>query len=528
MREQRGIRFAMLCSWLGKLASVLSNLLIIPLLFRHVDKETLGVWYTLNGSNTVLALMGLGITPALTRQIAELSGRRQTEHAQADDETRLADLLVTGRNLLRILAVVNLFTAFAIGSFFVGQLHLTAISPRAIMLAWALMCLGFSLNTWWSYLDSYLAGMGHVGWDVLISGAMLCFSALGSATAVCLGGGLISLAAVPVVMGLINRVLLLNVIRWKLPELTLSTGRFNRLTARTLAQPAMTMWVGSLGTFLILRTDNYFIATLRGAREIPAYQAAYSLIFNVYQLAMSRVGSSCIFVSRVWQRDAPEPAYALTLAGARFAAVIMAGGCAFLLTTGRVLTDLWLGPGNFVGLPVMAIFCVMITLEAQHSSLFSSAWAAGESKYAGSLILAGLLNIVFTFLLIRPLGLVGVTLGTCLAQLLTNNWYLCWRSCHFLGLPFRRYAVAVWPVWLATFGGCAALQWLAVHWAPDAGYARRPLALVASMLVSVGPVACFLRGELVVPVRGILRRVGLQRPATIPTSDVPYRTNPVE
>ena len=516
MSESRGIKFALLSTWLSKLATVLSNLLIMPLLYRALDKETLGVWFTLNGSNTMLVLMSLGVAPSMMRQVAMLAGRHGPAGPTPEGASQLANVLVTGKGMLQVLSAVNFFTAFGLGYFFLGKLTLTTLSFHTVITAWALMCLGFSFYSWWSYLDAYLAGMGHVGWDVMISGGMLVLTAAGSATAVMLGGGLISLAAVPVGVALLNRVLLLRIIHWKLPDLSTHSGRFHRETAHALGRSALTVWIGSLGAFLILRTDNYFIATLRGVRDIPAYQAAYSLAFNLLQIAASRTNSSNVFVSRAWRPDAPEPVHAMTLAGARFAAILLAAGCAFLLTSGHLLTDLWLGPGNFVGLPVLTVFCVMITLEAQHTSLLSSAWAIGDTKYAKWMVLAGTLNLVLTYSLIRPLGLLGVALGTCLAQMFTNNWYIVRRSCHVLRLPFQRYAASIWPVWAAAFAGCAVLEGSAVHWLAGTRPASRALTLLLNALVSAAAVAYFLRDDLAGPARGLLRRFGWPRPVLPP------------
>jgi hypothetical protein len=50
-------------------------------------------------------------------------------------------------------------------------------------------------------------------------------------------------------------------------------------------------------------------------------------------------------------------------------------------------------------------------------------------------------------LLIKPLGLLGVALGTMLAQILTNNWYAVYHPIKRLKLNFQNYLVQVVVWW---------------------------------------------------------------------------------
>jgi hypothetical protein len=116
----------------------------------------------------------------------------------------------------------------------------------------------------------------------------------------------------------------------------------------------------------------------------------------------------------------------------------MASGFCFFLISGREFFTLWLN-GSFIGYPIMTILLVSITLDTQHGLLTGLSRSTNDEKYAFTGGIAGFLNLIFTFILTKRFGLIGVPMGTLLAQLLTNNWYGVYRPLKRLKFPLKRY-----------------------------------------------------------------------------------------
>ncbi len=74
---------------------------------------------------------------------------------------------------------------------------------------------------------------------------------------------------------------------------------------------------------------------------------------------------------------------------------------------------------------------------------------------------AGMLNLVFTWLFIKPLGLLGVAMGTMFAQMLTSNWYAVYRPMVRLRLNFGLYLRQVVGLWATVLLCCLGLSWSA-------------------------------------------------------------------
>ncbi len=464
MSASKRIAFAVTISWLSRVSIVMSALFLTPTLFRFMGKEELGLWYLLGNSQSFLGLLSLGITPTLTRHIALAKGKSGSEpgiELTEESKQHIGDLVVTGRVVLQWLAVMVFFIAWGSGYGLINQIKLSEVSPQTVFWAWTLMCAGYAVGVWVSYFDCWLAGMGYVGWDSLIAMVIAILTILTNIVAVLLGGGLLALATISLVAGLIQRFIFLKIMRWRCSELFSVQGKWNAQYAKALVKPSLYWWLTDLGAFLCLRTDAYFITLFKGAQNLPSYQAGYTLVANLSVVAFTFASSSSVFISQAWQAGALGAVQQMTLRNARIGLSIMAAGVAFLMVAGGELIDLWLGKGNFVGHNVLLIFGIMLTLETQHVILTSSSRATEDEKYAPSALTAGLLNLVFTWVLIKPLGLLGVAMGTMLAQMLTNNWYAVYRPMVRLKLNFRVYLRQVVGLWATVLVCCLGLSWSA-------------------------------------------------------------------
>lgn len=463
MSTFRRIAFAVSVSWLGRFSVVLSGLILTPILFRFLNKEELGIWYLLNSSQSFLGLLGLGIIPTLTRHIAlakGTSGADPSVELTKQSQQHIGDLFVTGKMILRSLAGVIFLIGWIGGYILINQIKFTEVSQQEIILVWTLLCAGYAVGVGLSYLGCLLTGMGYVGWDSLIGMTTYFLTVVCNIIVVLLGGRLLSLAVISALACLIQVSIMLGLIRWRFPELLNLHGNWNRQYAQALFKPSLYWWLTDLGAFLVLRTDGYFIALFQGTENLPSYQAAYNLVANLFQLAIAFAASTTVFISQAWTAGSLETIQRMTLRNSRIGLSIMAAGVAFLMVAGKEFIELWLGQGNFVGYKVLLTFCIMLTLETQHVILVASSRATEDEKYAPSALSAGVLNVILTWILIKPLGLLGVALGTMLSQMLSNNWYAVYRPMVRLRLNFGIYCRQAVGLWAVVLVCCLSLSWL--------------------------------------------------------------------
>src|SRR5260370_10057941 len=95
-------------SWVSRCVSIVLGLLLIPVLFRHLPREELGVWLLLGQSWATLGILDLGLGVTLTRRIAFAIGKSGVEPGTTltrETLNDIADLIATGRQLCSFLAI---------------------------------------------------------------------------------------------------------------------------------------------------------------------------------------------------------------------------------------------------------------------------------------------------------------------------------------------------------------------------------------------------------------------------------------
>ena len=329
MSASKRIAIAVAISWISRAIGILSNLLLLPILFRFMGKEELGLWFLLGNSQAFLGLLGMGIAPTLTRRIAFAKGNSGSNpDAELTEESKqdIGDLVVTGKIILQWLAIVTFFIAWISGYGLIRELKLEEVSSQTVFWAWTVMCFGYAINVWSSYLGCWLQGIGYVGWDGLIATILTVVTVGTNIIAVLMGGGIIVLSVILVINGLLQRFILIAFIKWKQPEVFSIKGKYKSQYFYSMLKPSLYAWLTGLGSFLILRTDDYFIAFLGNISEIPLYRATYQLVANPYMIAMPIVGASSIFISHMWQAGEIQKIHELVIRNCSIVLCIMATG----------------------------------------------------------------------------------------------------------------------------------------------------------------------------------------------------------
>jgi O-antigen/teichoic acid export membrane protein len=436
-----GILFGGLSAWFSRGLNILLSLALIPILFRHLAKEELGVWLLLTQSWAALGLFDLGFGIVLTRRIAFTIGKARglaNPDLAGESLAEISELIAIGRRVYSWLAILTFSVSFVSGFIYLGNLELCALSRGTVWSAWAILCLSQSIGISVSVWTSVLQGAGFVGWDGILGSLSNTMALLLQILVVLMGGGLVVLALVAAGGAVTQRWLIVGFIRWRRPQF-FNRGQWNPAVLRGMLSPAIRAWLTSLGYLLVANTDQLFIAAQRGPAVIPAYRAAFLLVVNLYILSGVFSGAAPVFVSQLWQAGEVAAIRSILQRNARTGLLAMGCGGAVILVLGPTLFELWLGAGNFVGYAVLGTFLASFILE-HHANVFSTcARATNDEAYAVSSLAGGVLKLVLAWGLTARLGLAGLALSTLLAQGVTNDWYMVYRSASRLGVNFGEH-----------------------------------------------------------------------------------------
>jgi O-antigen/teichoic acid export membrane protein len=481
MSITRRIAFGAAASWFSRGVSILLGLVLLPVLFRHLPKEELGVWLLLGQSWAALGIFDLGFGVTLTRRIAFAKGKSGSDpSAELTDETlrEIADLVATGKRVYRALAMFAFVFSMGAGFFYLRTLHLGNVPFSQVWLAWSVICLSQALGVWANVWNAVLQGIGYVGWDAVLGSFASALTLLAQIIVVLLGGGLVALAVAAAAGALTQRFLMLGFARRRRPEIFGIHGQWQFALVKNMIPLALRAWATAVGIVLVLNTDQLFIGKMIGAAALPSYRAAYLILLNLNMLAVTAAGSSSVFISHLWQAGELAQVHRLVIRNLNFGLGLMAAGGGCILALGHHLFDLWIGPGNFIGYPVLITFFILLFLEAQCFIIATCSRATEDEAFAAWAIIAGVLKLALSAILGIRFGLLGIALGTLLAELATNHWFMVFRGLRRLRMSLRQHikkvlfpigflfaattgsvwliarALSAFPLWVIVGAGC--------------------------------------------------------------------------
>src|SRR3954471_11268860 len=138
MSITRRIVFGATASWFSRGVTILMGMVMMPILFRNLPKEELGLWLLIGQSWVALGILDLGFGTTLTRRIAFAKGKSGSDPntaLTAETLTQIAKLLGTGRRIYSVLAVTALSISFFTGLFYLRSLHLQHTSLHTVWIA---------------------------------------------------------------------------------------------------------------------------------------------------------------------------------------------------------------------------------------------------------------------------------------------------------------------------------------------------------------------------------------------------------
>src|SRR5467141_140784 len=135
MSVSRRILFGAAASWFSRGLTLLLGLVLLPVLFRHLPKEELGVWLLLGQSWAAMGILDLGFGVTLTRRIALAKGKSGGDPSAPltlETKREIADLVECGRRIYRIMAVGVFLVSWSLGFFYLRNLTLHDLSHTTV------------------------------------------------------------------------------------------------------------------------------------------------------------------------------------------------------------------------------------------------------------------------------------------------------------------------------------------------------------------------------------------------------------
>lgn len=447
---------------LGFVFQVIVTFYLAPLLVRGLGHERYGLWSLVDSILAYLTLLDLGVAASVVRYVARFDA--------SGDRTNLNKIFSTSLCLFTAAGAVAFLLALAAA----GLIALCNVPPELLGEVQGMMLLlgvNLAIGLPFGVFASVLDGLGRfpaktavrtVGL-LLRSGLMLFILAH--------GGGLLELAVIITVCNLAEH-LGMAVAAWcYLPHLRFSLRLADRETFRTIRGYSLDAFVTMVAGRIMFQTDALVIGSFLGPGPITPFALANRLVDYAKNSLRTTTTALTPLVSAAEARQDGESIRRVLLDVTRWILWIVVPIQLGLLLLGHSFQTLWLGAENAeASYRTLLILSIPLSLAMAQSVASRIFYGTGRLRWFTRLVVGeAIANLVLSLLLVGPLGIEGVALGTAIPNVIgsilttayacrvveVNGWEYVRRS--FLG-PIVLGVVPL-VVWLVTLNWMPITSW---------------------------------------------------------------------
>lgn len=406
----------------------IAGFIATPIILSLTSQALYGFWVITLSVVGYLALSEFGIGIALTREIASGRDTRKPEELNALIATALACMSLMGAML------------FLVGfccSFFLSRWFDIPVQHSAdVVLTFRVAVFASAIAIPMSVFGSVIAGSNRMALDNINRTVVGLTTLVLSIALLQLGMGLVSLAigiaAGALASGLVNAV----ICRRLFPELSVGFSGANSSDVRKIIGFGATFQVGRFANQIALTADSLVIGTSIGAVAVTTYALTLKLATLLSANFASKIPAalfpalSGLFGSK--DTDGVRHAFVRVLS---YSVRLATCSAAFVLLVNQEFVTLWVGAGNYGGMPLTVGFATLVFFDSIYRGIGTFVYASGDLKFwAAVSALEAVANVSLCIISANLWGIVGVAWATVIARGATSWWLVPLWLCNKMQL----------------------------------------------------------------------------------------------
>lgn len=434
------------------LVETVLGLVMLPFNIAHLGESAYGLWLLSASITAHFSILDLGYGGSLIKFIAQYRAHRSVQALNEIASTLF--FVFAGAGLLA-------YGGAAIAAFHLDFLFkLTPDQAEAGKWVVLAVALPLAMNFPFSVYGGIVGGFQryHVNSGVSI-GTSIVVAAV-NAGVLMAGYGLIPMVLATTAVRVLSYFLYRLNARRIFPALRIRPSLFRRDRLRELTGFSIYSALIDWGNRLNYSLDSMVIGAFLGPASVAVWAVAERIVSGTQLLTNQLNG---VLFPVVVDSDALQQQDRLQrvlLEGTKCSLAMVLPIAVTLMALADPLIYAWVGrrtPALMGSVAVVQILSVAVALRVGNATGTVILKGAGEHRMlAWTNILTGVVNVVFSMLLVRRYGLVGVAIGTLIPIGVSALFILFPASCRRVGLPMTKVATrAVWPaVWPAIVVGC--------------------------------------------------------------------------
>lgn len=426
--RNRRLRLALGTSFLSKALGAIVQVISLPILLGALGNDRLAAYLALTAVVAWVAPLGLGVLPALTRQLAMAAARDDKPLQSALFGAGFWFVLIVG---LLITVSSLLFATYGDVRALIGVFPTVSGIELRVGLALAMVLTGafFFGNTSVAVRAGFQEYHISNTLSVIANVATIVLLLLLQGRDVAIGHFVTVVYAPLTVLVLFDLVRVLRAHPYLTPPKFPRPEELKHGELANLFHTSGSTWIAQIHGFLVAHASVVVVAHLFLANETSAFGAMMRVVLLVNAVVGLYVWPLIPAVTDAftrgelgWARKSFQRSLALTLAAAGGAALVVA-------IAGKLLFRLWLGAGVEIDTPMLLGFAMFILGFNTTFFGFNLCLSVGETRLLALGYVAEIAAVVVVALLLTPVfGAAAIALALGVASLALNSWLLPWRA----------------------------------------------------------------------------------------------------
>lgn len=426
-------------SWIVTLVTVVAVYFLTPFTLHKLGNDAYGTWHLIASITGYLGLLVLGVPMASVRYFAQ--------HVAEGDVGQLNKAIGGCTALYLLLGGIALVAGLGL----YGLFALTYDIPASL-----------HADVGWAFgLTVLFVAVGFVG--LLPNGVLAAHDDFVPRNVIRLWGvvlrvgltvGLLTLKASLTVLALVQLaclvfdfVLCWLLIRRRHPDTRVRLGDFDWGMVRRIFSFSVYVLVLNAGARLSFETDSIVIGAFQNVGSIPYFTVANSFLLYLMEFIVAIAAVVMPTATRLQTQGRTAELREVFLKWSKIALSLTMMAGLFLIVLGPRFIAWWIDPaferpaGQVLQI-LMVSYLIFLPVRGVALPILMGLGKAGLP--AIGLLVAGVLNLGLSILLVRPLGLAGVALGTAIPNVLFAALVLL-HACRELETPVAEYVRYVVP-----------------------------------------------------------------------------------
>ncbi len=417
-------------NYAGQLITLGVWFMLTPFMIPRLGQTQYGLWVLVASFVAYGNLANLGISSAIVKYVAEYRARGESETASQLVATALCIYCALGF----ILVVISLILAPIIPHIINVPVAERGATSRLVVIT----AIGVAVQLPASAASSVLSGLGR--FDIMnLIGAVAMLTLAGSFVVTLeLGGGVLALSAITIPIALIFLVPTVWLIHRVAPDLRFGLRGARRSEVRRVALFSSALFGIQIASVVKLQSDEIVIGSSLPVRFVSPYSVARRVSGLPGSLAYQLVQVILPVASRLHAEGDMNRLRDVLLSGLRLTLAMFSVIAGPLIIFAAPFLRAWVGAKFASSANILVLLTVAALLQILISPASSSLQAMARHRpLVGFALASATLNLVLSIVLVGPLGVRGVAIGTLVATALEATAVLVFAT-HVLELSRTR------------------------------------------------------------------------------------------